>query len=619
MLSPGKWNEWVPREWRLNLRKRDVLLAYADRGEAERAALWQMCKEDILYYINVFVWQFNPNKLGDELGVFVTWEFQEAAIRELLGCVEEGEDAVIEKSREMGATWICAIIFDWLGRFHDWKKFLVVSRNADAVDKPDDTDSVFWKLDHLNRYLPGWLQAGRTRKKMLIVYERTNSQIAGTASTGLAGVSGRSTAIFVDEFSVIKEDTEVRQGTASTSKCRIFNGTHRGTGTEFNKMCQQVDLKKIRMHWTQHPDKVAGLYRSSSPVEVLDKKYQFAEGFKFVMDGSPVGGPRPGIRSPWYDAQCAKIGNSRGVAMDLDINPEGSVSQVFDPLVIRELQETYGEDPCWRGTIVYDRDTGEEPELVASPGGLLKLWVKPRMTSKGLVVPRGRYSAGGDVATGTGSTPSCLSIALATGDGAGRKVAEYANAHIPVDDFAVFAVALCRLFKDENGTPALFAWEVPGPGLRFGIKVLMLGYRRIYYNESNFAGLVSKVSTVPGWWSNPQSKRVLIEGYMAGLSNREFENRSREALAETLRFEYKKAGGGLGHANEESKDDPAGARVNHGDLVIADALAYKMMKTIWVPAPEDGQADVEHPHPGSLAGRRALQAASERQELNWGW
>lgn len=615
MLSPGRHHERVPRGMRENARVRRELL-HAAEDRLVRRRLWEMCRSDVLFYINSFVFQFNPNKHGGEVGPFVTWPFQDDAVRSMLECIEDGEDLVIEKSREMGATWLCGIVFDWLARFHEWKKFLVISRNADAVDKADDTDSVFWKLDHIDRYLPDWMREGRDRKRMLITYGRTNSQIAGTASTGLAGVSGRATAIFVDEYSLIREDAEVRQGTASTSKCRIFNGTHRGIGTEFNKLCEQVDMRKLRMHWTQHPDKVAGLYRSSSPPEIMDKSFQFAPEFEFVMDGTPAGGPFPGIRSPWYDKQAKKIGNSRGVAMDLDINPEGSSSQVFDPLVIRELT-TYCEEPHWIGNVLYDRDTGDEPELVPTPGGRVKLWVRPRLQGGVLRLPVGKYAAGADIATGSGHTPSCLTVAEGRGNGTGRKVLEFSNAQISSDEFAVFCVAVCRLFRDENGSTAFFAWENAGPGVRFGLKVVELGYRRIYYKTDDF-DIRQKATMKPGWYPSEAAKRELIESYMAALGNRIFENPSRDALAETLRFEYKSGtSGGIGHANEDT-DDPAAARKNHGDLVIADALAYKMMKSLWVPELEAGEEPVLH-DVRSLAGRRALFEEERRNANSWGW
>src|SRR5262249_47409305 len=160
------------------------------------------------------------------------------------------------------------------------------------------------------------------------------------------------------------------------ANCRIFNSTHLGIGTAFYDLTERPDIRKLRIHWTQHPDKCCGLYRYDTDrhaVEVLDKQYQFPLDFKYVMDGSPTGGPCPGIRSPWYDEQCRRKGSARGIAMDLDIDPKGSVSQFFDRLMIRQLQAKYAVAPFWEGDIHFDQDTGKPFSLVPRQGGPLRL------------------------------------------------------------------------------------------------------------------------------------------------------------------------------------------------------------------------------------------------------
>lgn len=614
MLSPGKYHLEVPKSLAANLEYRSRILA-AVTTPSEAEAFRRMCATDILFYINACVWQFNPNKPGDEVGPFITWDFQDEVILTLLACVHEGKDVVMEKSREMGASWICLIVFDWLARFHRNKTLLMISRSREAVDSSVQT-SLFWKLRFVDAYLPKWLRGETRFKEMHCRYEHTNSDIMAEASTGKAGVGGRFTAIFADEFSQIREAAQVISRTSDSTRCRIFNGTHLGTGTPFNDLCKRLDIRKIRMHWTQHPDKVAGLYRSSSPVEVFDKKYEFAPTFNFVQDGTPAGGPRPGIRSPWYDEQCKRKHSSRDVAMDLDINPEGSVTQFFDPLIIRNLQETYAIEPLWTGDVIFNRLNGEEPELIPSPTGLIKLWFKPRQFRDQLQIPLGTYAAGADIATGTGATPSCLSIVRARGDGAGQKLLEYANATISPDDFAILVVALCRLFCDHHGDGALLAWESAGPGKRFGIKVVESGYRNFHRDRSIFDER-AKTSSKPGWYPTVATKRAMLEAYRAALFQREFENRSRDALYQCLQFEYE-ASGKVSHS-EEDMDDPSGATVNHGDLVIADGLACKMMQVLWVDQPNAPKEEDLPPMVGSLAWRRQLAYNADRSNRSmWG-
>src|SRR5581483_8104985 len=103
------------------------------------------------------VWEYNPNAIpggvSEEVGPFITWEFQEDAIRTILDCIERRNDLVIEKSREMGISWLCLLVMDWMFLFHRWKDCLVISRNADAVDKPFEMKALFPKLDFVHQHL----------------------------------------------------------------------------------------------------------------------------------------------------------------------------------------------------------------------------------------------------------------------------------------------------------------------------------------------------------------------------------------------------------------------------------------------------------------------------------
>lgn len=359
MLSPGKWHEQVPRGWRANLEFRARLLRLAKGSPKNQKALREACRQDILFFILCFVFQFNPKKKPeDRIGPFIPWDFQEEALlsrpetngkKGILWCYENSQSAVVEKSREMGASWLFLIFQDWLSLFFEYTQTLNISRSADAVDCKSP-DSLFWKLRFMHERLPDWLKGEIVEEKMYFEYKRTHSITTGEASTGRAGVGGRASTIFIDEFPQIKEAVEVRQRTANTADVRFFNGTHQGVDTEFYRLTQTPEIVKIVMHWTQHPEKKVGLYRfdkEANKVEYLDKAHHFPVEFNFVMDGSPTGGPWPGVRSPWYDWKSKEIGSARGVAMELDINPTGSVSQFFDPLMISVLSSTYACRPYW--------------------------------------------------------------------------------------------------------------------------------------------------------------------------------------------------------------------------------------------------------------------------------
>lgn len=619
MLSPGKDYLLLDKDPVKNVETR---LAIHERSETDaefRAAIWDMCKHDLLFYVNAFIWQINPNKPGDELGPFITWPFQDRAFRYMLDCVEchcrtrrqvHGHDLCIEKSREMGASWMCIILMEWLWHFHANKLLLMVSRSEEAVDDAS-MDSLMAKIDFIHRHQPSWLLPKFKRTKRFYGNEDNGSQMSGEASTGRFGVGGRAALIFIDEFSQIREDREILHRTSDTSQCRIFNFTHTDPGNAAADLARRPDMRKLQMHWTEHPDKIEGLYQvQGNKVEVIDKKFAYPAEFAFVRDGSPTGGYAPGVRSPWYDDQCLRKGSRRAVAMDLDIDMVGSMSQVFNPITLRCLKEQFCIPPYWRGELEFDPVIPKQAKLQPDSKGKLKLWTKLDMEGR---PPLSSYTVGVDTATGTGATPSCISIIDAR---LSEKVLEYSDSHIEPVNLAPLIVALCWLFKDEYDSGAYLAWEIPGPGLHLGKVIMEMGYRNVYWREEDSRFVQKQKYEIPGWNNSVKTKRYLIEEYRASLENRKLINRSESAIEECLNFKYAE-GGKIEHSREGGDDDPSGARENHGDQTIADALAWKLAKKLNVRY-EQKKAEESAVPLGSLAWRRRMDEEAKRHKDDWG-
>lgn len=575
MLSPGQWHKKVPKAPCVNLLFRRYLMRKC-REPRFRASVMEACKQDCLFWISTFVWQFNPQKVGREVGPFIPWDFQEDGTFVLLDHLEQRRDLLMEKSREMGGSWWVLIVFDWLCLFHSWKKFTAISHSEQAVDKSNDLSTLFGKVTFIHDHLPGWMMHARKRK-LFFTFARTNSSFSGLATTARSGVGGRETGLLLDEFAKQEAAQDIWGQTADTGP-RIVVSTHYGVGTVFFDLCQRPGLDKLVMHWSQHPDKNKGLYRydaATNKVEILDKSYVFPQDYRFVMDGSPTGGPYPGVRGPWYDLECARRASARDVAMHLDIDAKGSAFQFFDRLMIQRLITTHACAPWWEGDVVYS-EAGEPVKLVPRPGGPLRLWCHLNHEGKPAL---DQYGAGADISAGSGATPSCFSLVRVS---TGEKVAEYANAHIFPDKFAVLCVALCRLFKSQDNDGALFAWEQQGPGGVFGTKVLELGYYNIYYKTDETEENPEQ-TTKPGWYPAPANKRLLLEELRIDLGTNDFLNRSKEALEETLSFKYDRRGMVV-HGNQTGILDPSGASVNHADRVIADGLANKMRRKLGTPS-----------------------------------
>lgn len=601
----GYWYAKVPKEPKRNVEFRLATYRRARDDAVFRAAMMKCCEEDLLFFIAAFGWQFNPKEIGREVGPFIPHPFQADAVAVTVEKLFERQDDVLwEKSRYQGATWLALFIFVGVSLFYTRKKFLWISHSEAAVDNGDDPDCLFWKIEFIHEHLPGWMQRGVKRsRKSGFNYVETKSVTTGAATTERSGVGGRGAAVGLDEFSKQRDDFKILGQTADTGP-RLFIGTHYGVGTAFYELTQRVDQFKVILHWSQNPSLNAGLYRvdhAINRVEVLDKSYVFPADYQFVTNGSPTGGPFPGLRSPWYDRECRRRKNARDVAMHLDIDPKGSSTQFFDALMIHRLrQKTWS--PLWEGDLHHDRDTGRPNRLVGVAGGKLKLWIHP--TSEGRVEP-GRYAIGADCSAGMGSTPSCVSI---VNGATGVKVGEYMDAHIDPKEFGTLLVALSHLCHDGEGNGAKLVWEKIGPGEKVGKQIIELGYRNLYYRTNAF-GSQTASSDEPGWNPTGATKRILLDDYRAGLDDGTFTNPSDRALEATLDFRYDRAGNPE-HPGQAQTEDPSAGRVNHGDMPMADALACMLSRKMLENVGPAKKKPVTVPV-GSLAWRRELHDAAQ--------
>lgn len=616
MLSPGKWHERVPKGRIENLKFRKYVLGEAARSAAVRRDLNAVCGRDILFWINVFGWCFEPRQR--KTLPFISWPCQDRGFvggRNLSGkrqygileCIEDGEDLVIEKSRDMGASYISLLAMAWMWRYHGDCSFLMLSRKEELVD--GDSDSLFWKIEHALKLMPGWMMpAGWDwrvhRNELEFVNPENGSRIDGDSTTSAAGVGGRRTAVFLDEFSRMQQGYEILGGTADVTNCRIFNFTPWGTNNAAYKLAKREDVRKLVLHWTEHPEKGAGQYRydpQRHQVEVIDQQFEFPPDYNFVMDGR--------LRSPAYDREDARRQNPREMAVMWDIDYQGSTYRYFDADTVQELIANYARHADWEGDIKFDEDTARPKGFEDVKGGPLRLWMG--LDAWGRPAP-GRYAIGCDLCNGTGATNSCASILNVD---TGVKVGEYTTPFQRPDEFAMRVVALCWMFQTPDGQPAKLIWEMQGPGQIFGKKVISVGFRRIFYRKNEQS--LSKFDTdVPGWYPSPENRRLVLEAYRTALGAREFLNYSVEALEETLYFVVDVTGE-VSHSQMTDKDDPSGSGVNHGDRCIADALTWRLKEEMVGTGPKKKE-EFHGPAPvNSMAWRRELAKLRRQHESTW--
>lgn len=627
MLSPGQWHKIVPKDLEKNLKYRLRVLKKASEDVGFQRYLTARCKEDILFWINTFVVQINPDIR--EKGPFICWPYQEVAIiggeteiggetvfqDGLLACVEDRKDVRWPKSRDGGASWVVLMTIVWLCLFHDNIAAGAISRDEDSVDKIGDPNSLFEKVRVILAHLPGWMKGEVKDKKLNFLFPNGNT-FTGEANVSSANVGGRLTILLIDEFGQFDKNGEmIFDFTRDVCKCRVFVFTHKDQTGMAYRLCYDAkftNMREIMTHWSQHPRKNKGLYRyndNENKIEIIDKTFDFTKlkDFKFVMEPKPIGGPCPGIRSPWYDEEC-RSRNDRDISMNLDIDPRGATDRFFDAYRIQILKANYASEPVWVGNLEYDKN-GYPIQLTEDPKGLIKLWVHPKSPKE---LPRMRAGAAVDVSAGVGHSPSVLVVGNAR---TGEKVLEYSNANIMAHDFARFCAAMLRMFKDDNGNHPMLVFEIQGS--RVFEKQLVEVYS--YYpcwgkREEDVIGGIRDNKGRLGWLPSAKSILTLMEDYRHALYEQRVINYSESALDETLNFVYTDTSVEY-RAKGKRKEDGSGATVHHGDVVRADALMWKMIKDRYE-GPEF-EEKVKALDPRTAEGRYRLAEMSREEEYEW--
>ena len=394
------YHQAIPRDPERNLAWRRRVWRGADNDADVQAALVERCKADLLYFVNGFVWLFDPQT--SKTRPFATWPFQDDAFRVILRAVWEGQDLLIEKSRDVGASWIVLTAYLWLWVWYSQMALLVISRVEDLVDKPGDPDTLFWKFRFARDHLPNWMQPPTRDASLHAENVQRGSVIDGRATTVDAGRAGRRRSLLVDEAASIDQLVALKAATADNAKARLWVSTPKGMNT-FGLMRHSGEVKVLTLHWSQHPIKARGLYTwegdpKNPTVKVLDGyrgpaetirlnvdrgepervTYQFPEDYPFQHPMRDRGVHGALIRSPWYDGECVRRASDLEIAQELDIDYLRSGHAWFDGGVVKQLLATTVRKPDLAGEVAWTLAADDKLVVGAfqeRPGGTLRLWL----------------------------------------------------------------------------------------------------------------------------------------------------------------------------------------------------------------------------------------------------
>lgn len=170
---------------------------------------------------------------------FILFQRQRDFVQFLQDCLEYEQGGLVEKSRDMGATWLCCAFSVWLWLFRTGASVGWGSRKEMLVDRIGDMDSIFEKMRDIVDHLPGWMlpegfSRGAHLAHMKIINPQNGSSITGESGDNI-GRGGRKLIYFKDESAHYERPERIEAALADNTRVPIDISSVHGLGNVFHR------------------------------------------------------------------------------------------------------------------------------------------------------------------------------------------------------------------------------------------------------------------------------------------------------------------------------------------------------------------------------------------------
>lgn len=310
-----------------NLEQRSQLLARAQDPEVQASEL-ERCRAGLpgfLYWLESYCWTYDP-RLPQRTVPFVPFEFQKEAAAWLFGVSERGEEGIIEKARDMGATWLLVAWFTWRWLFEEGFTGLFCSRKVTLVDSKGDPSSIMQKARLIIRALPSWMvPAGydedKHALKLRILNPSNGSLLVGEGGSQI-GRGGRATTVLVDEAAFTQKPDSVEASLSETAEVKFWLSTPNNPGDWFATKRFSGNHPVLSLRWKQDPRKNSW-YALDADGNIV------ATGSGDSPDPASLGARR--IIYPWYEKAKQRFTDPAKMAREVDIDYSASSDSLVFP------------------------------------------------------------------------------------------------------------------------------------------------------------------------------------------------------------------------------------------------------------------------------------------------
>jgi hypothetical protein len=269
-------------------------------------------------FISHWMNTYDPRRAGSAHPAsmpFVLFARQRQLVAFLLACLKSRENGLVEKSRDMGASWLSCAFSVWLFLFWEGASIGWGSRKESLIDTPGDPDSLFEKMRLLLAGLPPeFLPIGHNPKRdfarLKILNPETGATITGEAGDNI-GRGGRKLIYFKDESAHYDRPEKIEAALADNTNVQIDISSVNGLGNVFHRRreagrewqsgpAHNGVTNVFVMDWREHPDKTQAWFDvRKQKAEADGLSHIFAQEVERNYAASVEGVI---IRADWVDA-----------------------------------------------------------------------------------------------------------------------------------------------------------------------------------------------------------------------------------------------------------------------------------------------------------------------------
>lgn len=232
---PLSRDEWASRDYKRVYAWRIKMLAELRNNPEKLASAKVYYKTRSAEFIADWLDTYDPRLQGSKWVCFILFERQADFLAFMDGLLADKQNGLVEKARDMGATWLACAWTVWRWCFHEADAIGWGSRKQELVDKLGDVSSIFEKMRMLVNRMPDiWRPSSYDANFMKLINRSNGSTVTGESGDNI-GRGGRSTAYIKDEAAYYERPEKIEAALGDNTNVQVDISSVNGLGNVFHR------------------------------------------------------------------------------------------------------------------------------------------------------------------------------------------------------------------------------------------------------------------------------------------------------------------------------------------------------------------------------------------------